>query len=197
LITMFSAVGLVAAVVLAWAGRTLATRELWPPLRLVVQALNAFSIVIFSKRLFTHVLPITIVANLANCFVLWSCAQAAGLQLTYPDAVVVLEASSLAAILPVSFGGWGVREGATAALLTALGNSMTASIATSILYAGILVAVGCLGAAVWIANPYRLKVARGVFRSGRPQGRPAVDRLSRGAEPNLAVSADAQSTASS
>ena len=197
LITVFSAVGLVAAVALAWAGRVLVMRKLWPPLRLVAQALNAFSIVIFSRRLFTHVLPITIVANLANCFVLWSCARAAGLQLTYPDAVVVLEASSLAAILPISFGGWGVREGATAALLSALGNSMTASIAASILYAGILVAVGCLGAAVWIANPYRLKVAGGLFNRRTTHRRPAVDRVSRSAEPDLPVRSDAHSAASS
>jgi len=164
LITAFSAGGLAAAIALAAAGRVLSSRTLWGPLRLIVRALDAFATVIFSRRLLTHVLPITIVANLANCFVLWSCAQAVGLRLTYADAVVVLEASSLAAILPISFGGWGVREGATAALLGAIGNPMTSSIAASILYAGVLVALGCLGAGIWVTNPYRRRISSGLLR---------------------------------
>ena len=131
---------------------------------MIVRALDAFATVIFSRRLLTHVLPITLVANLANCFVLWSCAQAVGLRLTYADAVVVLEATSLAAILPISFGGWGVREGATAALLGAIGNPMTSSIAASILYAGVLVALGCLGAGIWVTNPYRRRISSGLPR---------------------------------
>ena len=181
LITAFSAAGLVAAVALAAGGKVLSSRALWAPLRLIIKALDAFATVIFSRRLLTHVLPITVVANLTNCLVLWSCAQAVGLRLTYLDAVVVLEASSLAAILPISFGGWGVREGATAALLSAIGNPMTSSIAASILYAGILVALGCLGAGIWIANPYGRKMNSGLFglratRSGASEARTVEER---------------------
>lgn len=176
LITAFSAAGLLAAVALAATGKALVTRTLWAPLQLVVKALDAFATVIFSRCLLTHVLPITLVANLANCLVLWGCAQAVGLTLTYPDAVVILEASSLAAILPISFGGWGVREGATAALLAAIGNPMTGSLAASILYAGVLVALGCIGAAVWIANPYRRAANRRLWgRRQAPEAAPATN----------------------
>lgn len=56
------------------------------------------------------------------------------------------------AMLPVSFGGWGVREGAAVVAFGALGVSPHVALASSIAFGLISIGVSMLGGAVWLQN---------------------------------------------
>lgn len=79
----------------------------------------------------------------------WS-AQGLGIGFTFLDCLIVVPASILIATLPISLGGWGVREGAMAAGFTMLGASGTDAVALSIVMGLQLVAVGLVGGLVWL-----------------------------------------------
>jgi uncharacterized membrane protein YbhN (UPF0104 family) len=114
----------------------------------------------FSKVALSRACPGRIVANLilANimtiaCFVL--CARALGVSVGLWDAIIVLQGMVLASILPVSIGGWGLREGAAVLLFAGIGVQATEATAVSILFGLALSVIGIAGAVVWLASGYR------------------------------------------
>jgi uncharacterized membrane protein YbhN (UPF0104 family) len=57
----------------------------------------------------------------------------------------------LVSMIPVTIAGWGIREGAMVAGYTVVGMSHVDALATSVLFGGMLVVVGLIGAAIWLA----------------------------------------------
>ena len=76
-------------------------------------------------------------------------AQAIGVPLPLLAVLNVVPLALLSMLLPVSIGGWGVREAAAAALWPLVGLSAEAGVATSILY-GLLSLAGSLPALGWL-----------------------------------------------
>jgi len=79
------------------------------------------------------------------------CAAALGLP-PVPAALTAIPLILLAMALPISWGGWGLREAAAAALLPALGWSAEAAVAASALY-GLSVLLGAAPGAVVLLRP--------------------------------------------
>ena len=129
----------------------------------LVTLAKSFGDTIATRRFVTELLPLTLIGNLVNCLALWLCARATFNQVGGLDAVMALEASSLAALVPVSIGGWGVREGATALIFAAVGNPTDSSVAAALVYGVVLILIGLFGAAVWLLDPYRRSI-----RTGKP-----------------------------
>ena len=77
------------------------------------------------------------------------CAQAIGAPLPALAVLNVVPLTLLSMLLPVSIGGWGLREAAAAALWPLVGLSAEAGVATSILY-GLLSLAGSLPALGWL-----------------------------------------------
>jgi uncharacterized membrane protein YbhN (UPF0104 family) len=81
-------------------------------------------------------------------------AAAVGPALPWSAAVTVLPLTLLAMLLPVSVGGWGLREGAAAALWPSLGLSAELGVAAGLLY-GLAVLAGTLPGALVLLRPLR------------------------------------------
>ena len=75
--------------------------------------------------------------------------RAIGAPLPAPAVLVIVPLTLLGMLLPVSIGGWGVREAAAAALWPLAGLSSESGVATSILY-GLLSLAGSLPALWWL-----------------------------------------------
>jgi hypothetical protein len=73
----------------------------------------------------THILGILLIHELAH---------AVGTSLSFIDCLLIVPPALLLASVPVSLGGWGVREGALAAGFVLVGASGEAGVATSILF---------------------------------------------------------------
>lgn len=82
--------------------------------------------------------------------VIWSLGQAQGLVLTIPDAAVLFTVMVGVAIVPISIGGWGLRELAVISLLGNYGVAPERALLFSVCF-GLTLAIGSLpGAVVWL-----------------------------------------------
>lgn len=77
-------------------------------------------------------------------------ARALGLPLGWLDGLIVVPAAIVAAALPVSLGGWGVREGAMVAGFTLLGLDPGTALLVSLLIGGSMVLLSLPGAVCWL-----------------------------------------------
>lgn len=83
------------------------------------------------------------------------CGRALGLAIGPVDGALVMFGMLLAAMIPVSLGGWGVREGVAVLLLTATGASAAQAVAVSLLFGLAMSVVALAGGAAWALSPYR------------------------------------------
>ncbi len=87
-------------------------------------------------------------------------AQALGVQLTFPQALLLVPPVLLISAIPVSVAGWGLREGAMVVALGFAGVEPAAAFAVSVLF-GIAIAVTSLpGAVLWLASGHAARDAR-------------------------------------
>lgn len=84
------------------------------------------------------------------------CAAAVGAPLPVIAVVAVVPLVLLAMLVPISVGGWGVREGAAVALLPVAGVTGSEALATSVAF-GVLAVVAALPGltAIWARRPIR------------------------------------------
>ena len=82
--------------------------------------------------------------------VVWSLGQAQGLMLPVPDAAVLFAVMIGVALVPISIGGWGLRELAVISFLGAHGVAPEQALLFSVCF-GLILAVGSLpGALAWL-----------------------------------------------
>jgi len=89
------------------------------------------------------------------------CAFAVGLSLPVAAILTLVPLILLTTLIPITIGGWGLREGAAAALLPLAGATASASLAASVAFGLIgLVAVLPGAAVVWMSSRERSNTAR-------------------------------------
>jgi uncharacterized protein (TIRG00374 family) len=98
---------------------------------------------------------ISILAFLNMAITTWFIALALKLPVTLTDCLVLIPIAQLASTIPISVGGWGVREGATVVLLATVGVAAADALSLSILWglAGILISLP--GVIIWLSGGYR------------------------------------------
>jgi glycosyltransferase 2 family protein len=113
----------------------------------------------------TQVLGLLVVSNFLYIESFRFCALAVGLELTWWDGAIVCQGMVLAAIIPFSLGGWGLREGAALLIFGPLGVDAGTAVAISILFGLVLTALGIGGAIIWFAQSYKILGAPSLRRS--------------------------------
>ena len=129
----------------------------------------AYSQIVRSRRFCTHIVPVLLLANLCIGVSATLAARSIGLVAPLADMTIVVEGGSLAALVPVSIGGWGVREGAVALLMMGMGHSRSAALALSALMGAVLATIGLAGAAIWMASPYKRSIGLARLRGAKAQ----------------------------
>jgi glycosyltransferase 2 family protein len=89
---------------------------------------------LFVTRYGRIALAVSLIANLSMAFMFWLAAAAVGVPLNIEYALFVVPVFSVIASLPISYGGWGVRELSAVHLLSFLGVAPDAAFAVSVLY---------------------------------------------------------------
>jgi len=79
-------------------------------------------------------------------------ARDIGLTVTLLQMLVLFPPVLLLSMVPFSIAGWGVREGAMVTALGLVGAPAAGALTVSILYGIVMVAVGLVGGAVWLAT---------------------------------------------
>lgn len=92
-----------------------------------------------------------------NCFIIhllgvlavWCLAQSVMVRLSPHAAIALVPVVLLAAMMPVSIAGWGLRESAMAAILAYAGVGHSVGVLISMLYGACLFVLGLIGGGVW------------------------------------------------
>jgi len=100
----------------------------------------------------SSVLGLSIVIQASNAIAIFAIAKGLGVHAELPDLLVLIPPVLLLAILPVSFAGWGIREGAMAVALGLVGISAEQSVAMSICFGLSLVVVALPGGLIWLIS---------------------------------------------
>jgi uncharacterized membrane protein YbhN (UPF0104 family) len=129
----------------------------WPAIRAatVVALLRAFSQCMRSPKFLSRVSFQLVCSNSAYVASFFFCARALDVNIGAWDAVIVVQGMVLVSILPISVGGWGLRESAALILFTPLGIDAAHAMAVSVLFGLVLTVLGGFGAIIWIASAYR------------------------------------------
>jgi uncharacterized membrane protein YbhN (UPF0104 family) len=100
------------------------------------------------------ILSIACLIHALTIFVVWSVARAQGLALPFADAAVLFTIVIGVVIVPISIGGWGLRELAVISLLAGYGVAPERALLFSVCF-GLALAIGSLpGALVWLLYPF-------------------------------------------
>jgi hypothetical protein len=100
------------------------------------------------------VLSIGCLIHAFTIVVVWLVGRAQGLALPLPDAMVLFAVMTGAVVVPISIGGWGLRELAVVSLLATHGVAPERALLFSVCF-GLVLAVGSLpGALAWLLYPF-------------------------------------------
>ena len=104
---------------------------------------GAVSVAIVALAAIVHVLNVVAIAL---------CAQGMRIDLDFGAALTIVPAVMLVSLAPVSFAGWGVREGAMAVGLGLLGVATRDALAVSVAFGVLQIVLGVPGAVLWLAG---------------------------------------------
>lgn len=108
--------------------------------------------VLFSPR--RAVLPLvwSLIGHLNISLAVFVLAQGLGLTVTLLDCIVLIPPVLLILTIPISIGGWGVREGAMVWAFALVGVPTEAALALSVLFGFTVLAAALPGGLIWLAN---------------------------------------------
>jgi glycosyltransferase 2 family protein len=129
------------------------------------------------------ILSIGCLVHAITVVIVWSVGRAQGLVLPLADAAVLFTIMIGVVIVPISIGGWGLRELAVISLLAGYGVAPERALLFSVCF-GLALAVGSLpGAVVWLSYPFAPH--RSAERT-EAEVRPAAGTRPSGAAPDIA-----------
>jgi len=100
------------------------------------------------------ILTIGCLIHALTIIVVWSVGRAQGLALPLPDAAVLFTVMIGVVLIPISIGGWGLRELAVISLLASYGVAPERALLLSVCF-GLALAFGSLpGALTWLLYPF-------------------------------------------
>ena len=111
---------------------------------------------------------LAVIVHLLSIVAAWCAARAVGADVGAQALIVCVPLALLAAMAPISIGGWGVREGALVALLHLYGTPPDAALALSIVLGVSLIGATLPGVVVWLA--WRQGTRHEQVRASGPDG---------------------------
>lgn len=98
------------------------------------------------------VLVLAVAVQLLNVAAMHWCAKGVGVHLGLGAAAVIVPAVMLVSMAPISFAGWGLREGAMIVGLGLAGIGASDALAVSVAFGLLQVVLGAPGGALWLAG---------------------------------------------
>ena len=94
----------------------------------------------------------SLVIHLLTVAAAWSLARAIAVSPNTLSMLILIPPVMLISMIPISIGGWGIREGAMVVAFGYAGIEPSQAITVSVLLGGCTLATGILGGAIWIAE---------------------------------------------
>jgi uncharacterized membrane protein YbhN (UPF0104 family) len=97
-----------------------------------------------------QLLPLALSVHLLSVIAIFSVARALDVQISFGDALSIGPMILFAQVVPISIGGWGVREAASVLLLAFAGVSSASALAVSIMFGVLVLVVTSPGILCWL-----------------------------------------------
>lgn len=154
-------------VVLLLGGLTLGPRLAgWRVVRTVFEMAAAVRAVLLGRKSWLPVAALSVAIHFLTVGAAWSLARAIALN---PDALnflILIPPVILISMVPISVGGWGIREGVMVVAFGYAGMEQSQALAVSVLLGGTMLVLGAIGGLIWIGQ-------RGHAPRGTAPGEPA------------------------
>jgi uncharacterized protein (TIRG00374 family) len=124
----------------------------WRVVRLLMDVAAQLLAIAKSPRDTGVVLGASFAVQILNPIAIYALALGLGVDANLIDFLVLVPPVLLLALLPISFAGWGVREGAMVVALGLVGISPEQSIAVSVCFGLALIVVGLPGGVLWFVQ---------------------------------------------
>jgi glycosyltransferase 2 family protein len=154
--------------VLLLSGRLLALYKKWALVRMVASLAGDVRGLFTNPRAGATLAALSLAGHLNTVVTAWIIANALGLGITLADCLVLVPVITLAATLPISLGGWGVREGVAISLFGLVGVSSPSALALSILLGLAAILVALPGSILWSMRERRAKMELANWSADEP-----------------------------
>jgi uncharacterized protein (TIRG00374 family) len=124
------------------------------PLRPLVEFGRTLAIVTASGRRAALLFVTALAGQLIGITALYAVSRGLGTSLSFIDCAVVFSPTVIAALVPITLGGWGLREGALVVLLKFYGVSGEQALLLSVLFSFSLLTGTLPGLALWLGNSH-------------------------------------------
>lgn len=149
----FVLAGLIAAVsVLVLAKGFLAAHSRWSLLRILLYVAQDVRSVFSDVPRSAVLCVLSVVAYINIAIATWLIALALGLEISIADSMILMPVVVAVSTLPISVGGWGVRESAVIALFSLVGVAGPGALALSVLFGLAGVVISLPGALLWLSR---------------------------------------------
>ena len=144
--------GVLGIVCLAWLDHMPSAWQQWRPLGELARLGADARRVLLAPRFAVQLLVLSIASHALSALVVYAFAVGLALELSVWDCLAVVPAAILISMIPVSFAGWGLREGAMVAMFAVLGVSADTALAMSLAFGIALLAASLPGCVLWRAG---------------------------------------------
>lgn len=142
--------GFATAMLLVAAGLRLPGRLKWRRIRHLAAFFEDLGALVRQPRRWLPVLAISVFVQLSLPVLVYALATSAEIDLSFGACLAVVPSVILLTVVPISVGGWGVREGAMVVGLGFVGVAASDALAVSLLFGASAIAAGIPGAAFWL-----------------------------------------------
>ena len=161
--------------VLIWSTRFLARLGNWLPVRAITSIAQDLRKVLFNPVAFAAIALLSMLAYLNMAIAAWLIAIALDLDVSLRDCIVLIPVVALVATIPLSIGGWGVREGAMMILFGSVGVLPADAVTLSVLFGIAGIVVSFPGVVLWLSAGHRrseLQAAGDIVRDDTANDKP-------------------------
>jgi glycosyltransferase 2 family protein len=124
----------------------------WRPARFVLEIGHAARAALLDRSRGLGIALISILIHLLTVGAAWCLARAIAISPNALNMLILIPPVMLISMIPISIGGWGIREGAMVVAFGYAGIEPSQALAVSVLLGGSTLAVGIVGGAVWITE---------------------------------------------
>ncbi len=145
-------------IIFLWLDRFIALFFRLLPARLyhsIVSLAEDSRVVLAPRRYGPHVLGLSIANQILMVLVMYALATGLSIDIEISMLLVLIPPVILASLLPISFAGWGVREGAMIAMLGTVGVPPESALVLSVAFGFLTLIISLPGALVWLFSGSR------------------------------------------
>jgi uncharacterized membrane protein YbhN (UPF0104 family) len=138
----------------------------WRLARLVFEIAAAARAALLGRASGAGIAACSVVIHILTVFAAWCLARAIAISPSALSLLILIPPVMLISMIPISIGGWGIREGAMVVAFGYAGIEPSQALAVSVLLGGSMLAVGVVGGAIWIAERAPARAAAGAQPHG-------------------------------